>query len=110
MTCMQISRYANEMRRMVTSLWIAGLRGRLTMSASRPSNAIEIVGGKPSLQQKLLIVTAVQARGDIVVVTDDCVNDTPALKKAEICVAMCIMLDDNFASIVNSLVHVAAGS
>jgi Ca2+-transporting ATPase len=91
------------------------LGDRLTGPGGLDLRSVDVVA-RATPVQKLQLVQALQARGEMVVVTGDGVNDVPALRAADVGVAMgerstqsareaaaVVLLDDNFRTLVEAI-------
>ena len=106
----EIGMYAADQSRIITGAELDRLNdAELALLLGDPA----VLFARVAPEHKLRLVEAFQSRGEVVAVTGDGVNDAPALKRADIGIAMgesgtdvarqaadIILVDDNFATII----------
>lgn len=119
-TAVAIGRQLGMPINMSSSLGKAVMRGeeldRMSEEELSQTIATTNIFARTSPDHKLKIIRALQARGDVVAMTGDGVNDAPALKKADIGVSMgrhgtdvakeaadMILTDDDFSTILSAI-------
>lgn len=109
----EIGMVRGEAPRVLTGEQVRRLSGaQLQLALDAP----EILFARVTAEQKMRIVQAMQRKGETVAVTGDGVNDAPALRRADVGIAMglagtdvareaadVVLLDDHFATIVNAI-------
>lgn len=116
LTAESIARRIGIIRATVPRIITGGELDAMDDVALREALRDEVIFARAAPEHKLRVVTMLQQMGHVVAVTGDGVNDAPALKKADLGVAMgiagtdvakeaadMILTDDNFASIVNAV-------
>ena len=103
----------------VATRWLVSVGGEVDAmddAALQAALGEEVIFARMAPEHKLRLVAAFQARGEVVAVTGDGVNDVPALRKADIGIVMgvigtdvakeagdVILTGDNFAALANAI-------